>query len=134
MHPAAHLPHLDLTDMQWQLLARLSDGPLPDPSDRPAFTRALAVDGTDADLARDALPTLRWMKLVVVTGEALRLTDLGAAMHFRAVYEAAELRLSEVARLAEAGGAKDPGFAQAVRMLSDGSRTLAEALADLGRG
>lgn len=131
MHSAAPLPALDLTDAQWRLLARLAAGSIPDPSDRSAFVRALAVDGLDADLAREDLPTLRWMKLVDQADGSLVLTDMGAAVHFRALYESSQERLGEVARLAVMRGAVSPRFAQAVRRLADGSCSLSEALAGM---
>jgi hypothetical protein len=131
MHSAAPLPHLDLTEAQWRLLARLAGGSVPDPSDRPAFAQALALDGLDADLARDDLPTLRWMKLVDLADGALVLTDLGAAVHFRASYESSQERLGEIARLADMREAVAPRFARAVRRLADGSCSLAEALANV---
>jgi hypothetical protein len=131
MHSAAPLPDVDLTDTQRRLIARLAAGPLPDPGDRDGFTRALAPDGLDADQARDDLPTLRWMKLVHPAEGSLTLTDLGAAVHYRALYESTQDRLSEIARLADRGRATAPRFALAVRGLADGSRTLAEALAAL---
>jgi hypothetical protein len=131
MHPAAPLPHFELTESQWRLLARLTSGPLPDPSDRQVFVRALAVDGLDADKARDDLPTLRWMRLVHSADGSLALTDLGAAVHFRALFEATQERLSQVARLAETHESVAPRFARTVRRLADGSCSLCEALADL---
>ncbi|WP_333771238.1 hypothetical protein [Streptomyces sp. IBSBF 2435] len=131
MHSAAPLPHLDLTEAQWRLLARLAEGSVPDPSDRSAFVEALALDGLDADLARDDLPTLRWMKLVDLAHGSLTLTDLGAAVHFRALYESSQERLAEIARLADMRAAVAPRLARAVRGLADGSRSLAEALASV---
>lgn len=133
MHSAAPLPHVDLLEAQWRLLARLGSGPLPDPSDRQAFAEALAPD-LDADQARADLPTLRWMKLVDLADGSLVLTDLGLAVHFRALYESSQARLSEVARLAETGESAAPRFARAVRRLADGSCSLPEALAGLDEG
>lgn len=129
MHSAGPLPHVELTGAQWRLLARLAEGPVPDPGDRSAFTSALAVDGLDADRARDDLPTLTWMKLVRQAEGELALTDLGAAVHFRALYEASLERLQEVVRLADARQAAAPRFARAVRGLADGSSSLQEAMA-----
>jgi hypothetical protein len=131
MHSAAPLPHLDLTEAQWRLLARLAEGSAPDPSDRTAFVEALALDGLDADRARDDLPTLRWMKLVDLADGSLALTDLGAAVHFRAVYESSQERLAEIARLADMREAVAPRLARAVRRLADGSCSLSEALAGM---
>lgn len=131
MHSASPLPHVDLTDAQWQFLARLAEGSVPDPSDRSAFTDALAFDDLDADQARDDLPTLRWMKLVNTGGGLIVLTELGAAVHFRALYESSQERLSEIARLADMREAVAPRFARAVRGLADGSHSMPEALAGL---
>jgi hypothetical protein len=131
MHSAAPLPHLDLTEAQWRLLARLAEGSVPDPSDRSAFVEALALDGLDADLARDDLPTLRWMRLVDLAGGSLALTDLGAAVHFRALYESSQERLAEIARLADMRESVAPQFARAVRSVADGSCSLPEAMAGM---
>lgn len=131
MHSTAPLPHLDLTEAQWRLLALLAEGPVPDPSDRSVFAQALALDGLDVDLARDGVPTLRWMKLVDLADGSLVLTDLGAAVHFRALYESSQERLAEIARLADMRQAVAPHFARAVRRLADGSCSLPEALAGL---
>ncbi|WP_230423653.1 hypothetical protein [Streptomyces radicis] len=125
---------MDLTEAQWRLLARLAEGPVGDPSDRAAFARDLAVDGLDVDRARADLPTLRWMKLVDLAEGGLVLTDLGAAVHFRALFEAAQERLGEVALLADAREAVAPRFARAVRRVADGTYSLPEALADLDKG
>ncbi len=134
MHSAAPLPHVELTDAQRQLLARLAEGSVPDPSDRSAFASALAVDGLDADQAREDLPTLKWMKLVQVAEGALMLTDLGAAIHFRVLYEASQERLQEVVRLADTHQVVAPRFARAVRRLADGSCSLPEALTAMEGG
>lgn len=134
MHSAAPLPHVELTDAQWQLLARLAEGAVPDPSDRSAFVSALAVDGLDADQAREDLPTLKWMKLVHLAEGTLMLTDLGTALHFRALYEASLDRLQEVVRLADTHQAAAPRFARAVRRLADGSCSLSEALTAMEGG
>jgi hypothetical protein len=131
MHSATPLPHVDLTDTQWRLLARLAQAPVPDPGDRRSFAEALAMDGLDADQARDDLPTLRWMKLISPGEGLLGLTELGAAVHFRALYESSQERLGEIARLAGMREAVAPRFARAVRGLADGSHSLSQALAGL---
>jgi hypothetical protein len=122
---------VDLTDAQWRLLGRLAQGPVPDPSDRRSFVEALAVDGLDADQARDDLPTLRWMKLVGPGESRLTITELGTAVHFRALYESSQERLGEIARLADIREVMAPRFARAVRGLADGSHSLSEAVAFL---
>jgi hypothetical protein len=127
MHSAAPLPHVDLTDPQRQFLARLAQGPVPE-GDRPAFTRALSADGLDADLVWDGLPSLRWLKLVNVAEDALVLTDLGAAIHFRALFESSQERLSDVVQLAERGGNTTLRLARAIRGVAEGSCSLPQAL------
>lgn len=82
-------------------------------------------------MARDDVPTLRWMKLVDRADGSLALTDLGAAVHFRAMYESSQERLAEIARLADMRQAVAPHFARAVRRLADGTCSLPEALAGL---
>jgi hypothetical protein len=130
MH-SAPLPHFDLTEAQRGLLARLASGPLPDPTDRKIFIEATALAGLDADQARDDLPELRWMKLVDSTSGVLVITELGIAVHFRALFEASQERLAEIAQLAEVRASVAPRFARAVRRMADGSYSLSEALADL---
>ncbi|WP_329133537.1 hypothetical protein OG552_16225 [Streptomyces sp. NBC_01476] len=71
------------------------------------------------------------MKLIELTDGSLVLTDLGAAVYFRALYESSQERLGEVARLAEIRETAAPRFARAVRRLADGSCSLPEALAGM---
>ncbi|MCF3960411.1 hypothetical protein [Streptomyces fuscigenes] len=122
---------MDLTENQRRLLARLALGSLPVPTDRPAFTRALAADGLEADFIRADLPSLRWMRLVDVAEGSLMLTDLGAAVHFRALFESSQERLSEVVRLAERGEDTVPRLARAIRGVAEGSCSLPQALLSL---
>ncbi|WP_328914393.1 MULTISPECIES: hypothetical protein [unclassified Streptomyces] len=68
------------------------------------------------------------MKLADLADSALQLTDFGAAVHFRALYESSRERLSEIAQLSEIREAAAPAFARAVRRLADGSCSLSEAL------
>ncbi|MEW2518947.1 hypothetical protein [Actinacidiphila alni] len=100
---------------------------LPDPGDRELSAQALLPQGLDSDQARDDLPDLIWLKLVVRTDGALSATDLGAAVRYRALYEASQERLGEIARLADPHGPEGSRFAAAVRRLADGSSTFAEA-------
>ncbi|MFG1805015.1 hypothetical protein [Streptomyces sp. NPDC049040] len=71
------------------------------------------------------------MKLVDLADGSLAITDLGAAIHFRALYESSQERLAEIARLADLREAVAPQFARAVRRLTDGSCSLPEALAGM---
>lgn len=131
MHSAAPLAHFDLTEAQWRLLACLASGPLPVHTDREVFIEATVLAGLDADQAREDLPDLRWMKLVDSSDGFLVITELGVAVHFRALFEASQERLAEIAQLAGARAAVAPRFARVVRRMADGSCSLSEALADL---
>ncbi|CAG7643603.1 hypothetical protein [Actinacidiphila bryophytorum] len=71
------------------------------------------------------------MKLVDLDDGSLGLTDLGTAVHFRALYESSQERLAGIARLADMREATAPHFARAVRSLADGSCSLPEALAGM---
>ncbi|SEC01589.1 hypothetical protein SAMN05216483_0884 [Streptomyces sp. 2131.1] len=77
------------------------------------------------------VPVLTWLRLLEQRDDWLVVTDLGTAVHYRRVAEACELRLSDVARFAEAGEAAAPHFARTVRRLAQGSLSLAEALGSL---
>lgn len=132
MHSPAPLPHVDLTDTQWRLLARLVSGTLPDPSDRRLSARAVLPHGLDPDQVRADLPELIWLRLIARQDGCLLITDLGAAIQYRALFESSRERLGEVAQLAELHRALAPRFAQAVRRLADGTSSFAEAQASLG--
>ncbi|WP_326811041.1 hypothetical protein OIE62_23070 [Streptomyces scopuliridis] len=85
----------------------------------------------DPDQVRVDLPSLIWLKFVVRDDDRLVATDLGAAIHFRSLYESAEERLSGVARLVEACEVQASPLARCVRQLAQGSISFEEALASL---
>lgn len=129
MHSPAPMPDMDLTDAQWRLLAQLAVAALPDPgSGGRQHARAAAARGLDPDQVCVDVPVLAWLRLLKQRDGWLVVTELGAAVHYRRVAEASELRLSDVARFAESGEAAAPHFALTVRRLAQGSISLAEAL------
>lgn len=79
------------------------------------------------------VPLLSWLKLIERRDDHLKVTALGVAVHYRRLYEASELRLSEVFRLAEAHESEAPQLALAVRRLAQGSVTFEEALSSAAR-
>ncbi|MEV0036337.1 hypothetical protein [Streptomyces sp. NPDC050804] len=114
-----------------QLLAHLVSASLPDPGGSGGAAEAVVAYGLDPDQVRADLPSLIWLKFVVRDDDRLVATDLGAAVHFRSLYESAEERLSEVARLVEAYEVQAPPLARCVRRLAQGSISFEEALASL---
>ncbi|MGP3756165.1 hypothetical protein [Streptomyces sp. IBSNAI001] len=123
------MPDIDLTDTQWRLLAQLVAAALPDPdSGGRQHARAIAARGLDPDQVYVDVPVLTWLRLLEQRDDWLVVTDLGTAVHYRRESEACELRLSDVARYAEADEAVAPHFARTVRGLAQGSISLAEAL------
>ncbi|MGW2512479.1 hypothetical protein ACWC0A_24440 [Streptomyces scopuliridis] len=131
MHLTGPLPHVELTDTQWQLLAHLVSASLPDPGGSESAAEAVVAHGLDPDQVRADLPSLIWLKFVTRDHGQLLTTDLGAAVHFRSLCESAEQRLSEIARLAEAHEAQNPPLARSVRRLAQGSLSFTEAMAGL---
>ncbi|WP_093704501.1 hypothetical protein [Streptomyces sp. 2131.1] len=126
------MPDVALTDTQWRLLAQLVAAALPDSgSGGRQHARAIAARGLDPDQVYVDVPVLTWLRLLEQRDDWLVVTDLGTAVHYRRVAEACELRLSDVARFAEAGEAAAPHFARTVRRLAQGSLSLAEALGSL---
>jgi hypothetical protein len=124
---------VDLTDTQWQLLAQLVAAPLPRlDGSAGAAAEEVAARGLDPDQVRVDMPVLLWLKFLARQGELLAITDLGAAMHYRALYESSELILCEIAQLAEEHEAMAPEFARAVGGLSRRAMSFAEASAALG--
>lgn len=127
------LPHVDLTDAQWRLLAQLATAPLRDPGISTGDAEAAAARGIDSEQILDDVPLLNWLKLIERRDDQLVATALGAAVHYRRLYESSELRLSEVARLAEAHETMAPQLTPAVRRLAQGSVTFEEALSGAAR-
>ncbi|WP_232788639.1 hypothetical protein [Streptomyces odonnellii] len=132
MHPTGPLPHVDLTDSQRQLLAHLVSASLPDPGGSGGVAEAVVAYGLDPDQVRADLRSLIWLKFVARDRGRLLATDLGAAVHFRSLYESAEERLSEIARLVEAYKVQAPSLTRCVRRLAQGSISFEEALTSLG--
>ncbi|AXG78665.1 hypothetical protein DVK44_14160 [Streptomyces paludis] len=114
---------MDLTDFQWQLLSYVASAsvPVPDPDRGGSAADAVAGVGLDPEQVRADLPTLVWLKLVARKEGTLMVTDLGAAVAFRALYESAEERLGEIARLAAAHEEEAPRLARGVRRLAQGA-------------
>ncbi len=134
MHSPAPMPDMDLTDAQWRLLAQLAAAALPDPgSGGRQHAGGASARGLDPDQVCVDAPVLAWLRLLEQRDGWLVVTDLGAAVHYRRVAEASELRLSDVARFAESGEAAAPYFARTVRRLAQGSISLAEALGRTSR-
>lgn len=134
MHSPAPMPDVDLTDAQWRLLAQLAVAALPDPgSGGRQYAGAAAARGLDPEQVCVDVPVLAWLRLLEQRDDWLVVTDLGVAVHYRRMSEVCELRLSDVARFAEAGEAVAPDFARTVRRLAQGSISLAEALGRASR-
>ncbi|MBL1291598.1 hypothetical protein ACFTXO_02610 [Streptomyces sp. NPDC057067] len=128
MQISAPLPHVDLTDAQWGLLAELVTTPQRDPGSGTADAEAAVARGIDAGQVQRDEPLLNWLKLIERRDGRLAATALGAAVHYRRLCESSERRLSEVVRLAEAHETTAPHLALAVRLLAQGSVTFDEAL------
>ncbi|MHC3461487.1 hypothetical protein [Streptomyces flavovirens] len=133
MHISAPLPHVDLTDAQWGLLAELVTAPQRDPSSSTADAEAAVARGIDPGQVQRDEPLLSWLKLIERREGWLAATALGAAVHYRRLCESSERRLSEVARLAQAHETTAPHLALAVRRLAQGSVTFDEALSGAAR-
>lgn len=133
MQFSAPLPHVDLTDAQWRLLAQLVTASLRDPHASTENTEVAAARGIDPEQIHEDVPLLSWLKLMEQRDDELTVTALGAAVHYRRLYESSEVRLSEVARLAEAHESQAPQLTLAVRRLAQGSVTFEEALSGAAR-
>ncbi|MFJ1595501.1 hypothetical protein [Streptomyces sp. NPDC088261] len=113
------------------MLAHLVSGPLPDPDGSDSVAAAVVAHGFDPDQVGEDLPSLIWLNFVIRDRGSLVVTDLGAAVHFRSLYESSERRLGEVAQLASAYETQAPQLARSVRRLAQGSLSFTEALANL---
>ncbi|MET9804999.1 hypothetical protein [Streptomyces halstedii] len=133
MQISAPLPHVDLTEAQWGLLAELVTAPLHDPGSSLADAEAAVARGIDPGQVQRDEPLLSWLKLIERREDRLAATVLGAAVHYRRLCESSERRLSEVARLAEAHETTAPHLALAVRRLAQGAVTFDEALSGAAR-
>jgi len=127
------LPHFVLSRSQQQLLAEALLRPLTDPAGGEAAEEALLARGLDPEEVRAEAPELVYLRLLVRDGGLLAVTDLGAAVHYRAAFEAAEERLAAIVRLAESAEVVPPRLARAVRRLAHGSVRFDEALEELER-
>ncbi|WP_369238219.1 hypothetical protein AB5J56_33560 [Streptomyces sp. R21] len=123
------LPRLVLTESQSRLLAELMLDALPDPAAGAKAQEAVLARGLDADEVLSDVPELAFLGLVVREGGAVAATDLGAALHFEALHEAVELRLSNVVRFVETVDDPNSRWALAVRRLAHGDISLDDALA-----
>ncbi|MFE3718488.1 hypothetical protein [Streptomyces cyaneofuscatus] len=119
---------MDLTDAQWHLLGELVTAGLADPSHSGDSAASAAARGIDLQSFPAEVALLAWLKLTSRVDDEWVATDLGAALHYRRLYESAELRLSEVARFAATNEASAPEFNLAVRRLAQGSTSFEEAL------
>ncbi|MGN5632901.1 hypothetical protein [Streptomyces sp. AC154] len=119
---------MDLTDVQWRLLSELTTAPLRSPGVSTDEAESAAARGIDSKQVLDDVPLLSWLKLVERRDGQLGVTALGAAVHYRRLHEMSELRLSEVARLAEAHETTAPQLTLAVRRLAQGAVTFEEAM------
>ncbi|MFI6963019.1 hypothetical protein [Streptomyces sp. NPDC050255] len=92
MHLPAPLPHVDLTDAQWRLLAQLVAASLHDPGASTDDEEVAAARGLDLEQMYTDVSLLSWLKLIERRDDQLMVTDLGTAVHFRRLYESSELR------------------------------------------
>jgi hypothetical protein len=127
------LPRFTLTEGQARLLAELMFAPIPveqgdDTTDM--HMPEVAARGLDHDLALADLPRLVSLGLAVQVGDSVRITDLGAAIHFEAQQDAAFTRLGDVVRFADALERTHSRLAVTLRMLAQGDITLRAAIAD----
>jgi len=125
------LPRFVLTESQSRLLAELMLDALPDPTVGDSAQEAVLARGLDANEVLSDVPELAFLGLVVREGGGVAATDLGAAVHFEALHEAAEFRLSNVVRFAEAVEDANSRWPLVVRRLAHGEITLDDALAGL---
>ncbi|MGW7042031.1 hypothetical protein ACWGDT_04755 [Streptomyces avermitilis] len=125
------LPRLVLTDSQRRLLAELVLQPLPDPAAGEEADMAIYGRGLDVSEVLADVRELGFLGLTVSEDGAVVATDLGTAVHYQALHEAAELRLVEVVRLTEAVEDSHPRLAHAVRQLARGDVSLDQALASV---
>ncbi|MEV0171457.1 hypothetical protein AB0I00_10105 [Streptomyces sp. NPDC050803] len=125
------LPHFELSSSQYRLLAETVLSSLPDPTTREDAQLEWSARGLDWEDPELDVSELIFLGLVSQEQGSLAMTRLGAAVHYRAAYEAAEERLAAVALLAEAADNLDPRFCRAVRRLAQGSASFAEALAEV---
>ncbi|MEU6350944.1 hypothetical protein ABZ896_16645 [Streptomyces sp. NPDC047072] len=128
------LPHFELSSSQYRLLAETLLSPLPDADEGEDAQLDWLARGLDPEDPELDLSELAFLGLVTREGGAVSTTPLGAAVHYRAVYEAAEERLSAVVLLIEAVGRTDLQVARAVRGLAQGTLSLDQALNEAGGG
>ncbi|MER5556199.1 hypothetical protein ABT001_31785 [Streptomyces sp. NPDC002793] len=127
MQFSAPLPHVDLAEAQWGLLAELVAAPQRDPGSSTADAEAAVARGIDPGQVQRDEPLLSWLKLTERRDGWLGATALGAAVHYRRLYESSELRLSEVARMVEEHERAAPQLTLAVRRLAQGVVSFEEA-------
>ncbi|MFF1679779.1 hypothetical protein ACFVYG_27560 [Streptomyces sp. NPDC058256] len=125
------LPRLVLTDSQRHLLAELVLQPLPDPAEGDAGEVVILARGLDVSEVLRDVQELGFLGLVLREDGAVVATDLGAAIHYQALHEVAESRLTDVVRLAAAVEDDHPHLTRVVRQLVQGDVTLDQALASV---
>lgn len=125
------LPRFVLTDSQRRLLAELVLQPLPDPAaGEEAEMVILARELDVSEVLRD-VRELAFLGLAVGENGEVVATDLGTAVHYQALHEAAESLLSDVVRLVTAVEDDHPRLTRAVRHLAQGEVSLEQALASM---
>ncbi|KAA0940251.1 hypothetical protein [Streptomyces apricus] len=125
------LPHFVLSRSQQHMLAEALLRPLWDPAGGEAAEAELLARGLDPEEIRAEAPDLIFLKLLVRDGGLLSVTGLGAAVHYRTAFEAAEERLAATVRLMESAEGVPPRLARAVRRLAHGSVRFDEAIEEL---
>ncbi|MEU0584324.1 hypothetical protein [Streptomyces sp. NPDC006132] len=127
------LPQFELSRPQYQLLAATVLMPLPDPAGADDARTEWLARGLDPGDDELDVSELVFLGLVARKDGSLTMTGLGAAVHYRAAHEAAEERLSSVARLAESAEDTHSQLARAVRRLAQGTISFEQALAEARR-
>ncbi|KKD09955.1 hypothetical protein TN53_00190 [Streptomyces sp. WM6386] len=127
------MPHFELSSSQYRLLAETVLSSLPDPATEEDAQLEWSARGLNWEDPELDVSELIFLGLVSREQGLFAMTHLGAAVHYRAVYEAAEERLAAVAMLAEAAENVGPRFSRAVRRLAQGSFSFGEALAEVAR-
>ncbi|MEV7345866.1 hypothetical protein [Streptomyces sp. NPDC093544] len=128
------LPRLVLADSQCRLLAELVLEQLPDPAEGEEAEVVILARGLDVSEVLRDVQELGFLGLALREDGAVAATDLGAAIHYQALHEAAESRLTDVVRLVAAVEDDHPHLTRAVRQLVQGDVTLDQALASMDRG
>ncbi|MDG9704825.1 hypothetical protein [Streptomyces sp. DH37] len=125
------IPHVVLSNSQYQILTELMRSTLPNPVRDP---ESAAARGLNPQQVQADVPTLLWMGVITETNGTLSVTAFGAALFHRAEQEKAENQLSEVVAFAdalEASGKSEVNYSRipyALRKLAQGDFSLDEAV------